>query len=63
MRLVAPCVGAWIEIENENITSGNSMSPPVWGRGLKYVCNNMDNLLNMSPPVWGQIEMLKNIGF
>ena len=30
------------------------MSPPVWGRGLKYLLQAAKASLERSPPVWGR---------
>ena len=43
--LVAPCVGAWVEISVPTKKCCTRQSPPAWGRGLKF--------LNYNPPDMG----------
>ena len=57
---VAPCVGAWIETEQERERGKQIQSHPVWVRGLKPMLQR-DSLVNkLSHPVW--VRGLKLIG-
>ena len=38
MKIVAPCVGAWIEILLKRKLDDMGLSLPVWERGLKSAC-------------------------
>ena len=46
---VAPCVGAWIEIKVMLPVSFVHMSPPVWGRGLKFWQQHPSRTSNCRP--------------
>ena len=35
--MVAPLVGAWIEIHRQEVSIGKTSSLPSWERGLKYL--------------------------
>ena len=50
--MVAPLVGAWIEIRTENRNPGENMSLPSWERGLKYVTPASVCQAERSLPSW-----------
>ena len=53
--VVAPFVGAGIEILSRYRTGLIlSMSPPSWGRELKYLCGAGKDRFAESPPSWGR---------
>ena len=52
MYLVAPLVGAWIEIRLLYVSVMSSMSLPSWERGLKYYTSVIDILKRLSLPSW-----------
>ena len=51
-RLVAPYVGAWIEILFTNSIEGIIESHPTWVRGLKHVFYNHISRVHLSHPTW-----------
>ena len=57
-NIVAPFVGAWIEIFNVSSTSINFLSLPSWERGLKYVLKTEQRQRKrVAPFVGAWIEM------
>ena len=49
---VAPRVGAWIETSQRVLANSNSMSHPVWVRGLKQRLGIGSMTIRTSHPVW-----------
>ena len=50
--LVAPLVGAWIEIRCTGTNSISTMSLPSWERGLKSIIGPSSKLILASLPSW-----------
>ena len=58
MDMVAPFVGAWIEIAASAQNSANQASLPSWERGLKYALDLPGNcLISVAPFVGAWIEI------
>ena len=51
---VAPYTGAWIEIVKGFVKLSPILSPPIRGRGLKYLCQCTAIPSNLSPPIRGR---------
>ena len=45
-------MGAWIEIEINGETRGQSLSHPLWVRGLKYIQRQEIKYKHPSHPLW-----------
>ena len=55
--IVAPLVGAWIEISASTTCGCSDASLPSWERGLKYLAKDIENCLNVAPLVGAWIEI------
>ena len=49
---VTPCVGVWIETDNERIVLRNFLSHPAWVCGLKHYHYSNWSVLIPSHPAW-----------
>ena len=59
-ELVAPLVGAWIEIPNFTSPLSDTVSLPSWERGLKYRPHVLRaQCMSVAPLVGAWIEILK----
>ena len=54
LYVVAPRAGAWIETKLGALRSGQILSPPARGRGLKQACDNRNPRKGTSPPARGR---------
>ena len=50
--IVAPLVGAWIEIERNYEKLAENLSLPLWERGLKSNDSSFSNIDSGSLPLW-----------
>ena len=63
LKVVAPRVGAWIEIKTFNERNGTiTVSLPAWERGLKYPAGRRGRrLIHVAPRVGAWIEITPRI--
>ena len=59
--MVAPLVGAWIEISSSHLKGLQSSSLPLWERGLKLIANGKVKVVDgVAPLVGAWIEICAN---